>query len=321
MYSDDLRCSTNFRVGAVPPYNFGLTVRKPAGWSLLTPFEIFEENTLWSPVRISSGEMLGLKLKSVGTVKKPEVLCNIFSHQKLDVERKRNLSSLISWMLSLREDIRPFYALGRHDLLVKALVEDLYGMRRTRRPDIFPMLILAVTLQMAPIKRSDQMMNLLIKEYGEMVRFDHKQISYWPSPERIAAVSANELRERCKLGYRSQILKDIADIVSHGFPTLQALEKMSAEDARAKLMELKGVGEYSADIITPHPGFALDVWSSKIFSLLLFGKRAESPRNVISELKKLAEEKWGKWRGYVFTYVLNDIQNLSRRFNLKLTDL
>jgi 3-methyladenine DNA glycosylase/8-oxoguanine DNA glycosylase len=180
--------------------------------------------------------MLGLKLKSVGSVKKPEVLCSMFSHRKLDVDKKRNLSSLISWMLSLKEDIRPFYALGQHDLLVKALVEDLYGMRRTRRPDILPMVILAVTLQMAPIKRSDQMMNLLIKEYGETVRFDHKQVLYWPSPERIAAASVNELRERCKLGYRAPILKSIAETISNDFPTLGMLEKMSADDARATLM-------------------------------------------------------------------------------------
>ena len=182
-------------------------------------------------------------------------------------------------------------------------------------------MILAITLQMAPIKRSDQMMNLLIKEYGEKVAFDHKQISYWPSPERIAITQVSELRERCKLGYRAQILKGVAETVSHGFPTLQVLEKMSAQDARAKLMELKGVGEYSADMITPHPGFALDVWSSKIFSLLLLRKEPESPRDIISELKKLAEKRWGKWRGYVFTYVLNDLLNLSRRFNLNLTEL
>ncbi|HML02619.1 MAG TPA: hypothetical protein VK487_04505 [Candidatus Bathyarchaeia archaeon] len=321
MYSGDLRYSTNFRIKAVPPYDFCLTVHKPAGWSLLTPFEVFEERILWSPVRMPSGEMLGLKLKSEGPQEKPEVLCDIFSNERLDPNKKRELPGLISWMLGSKEDIRPFYAFAKHDSLIKALIEDLHGMRRTRRPDIFPMLILAVTLQMAPIKRSDQMMSLLIKEYGDKVTFDHKQISYWPSPERIARVPVSELRERCKLGYRAPILKGIVETISHGFPTLQALEKMSAQDARAKLMELKGIGEYSADIITPHPGFALDVWSSKIFSLLLLKKKPESPRSIISELKKLAEKRWGKWRGYVFTYVLNDIPNLSRRFNLNLTQL
>jgi N-glycosylase/DNA lyase len=224
-------------------------------------------------------------------------------------------------MLNLKEDIRQFYALAKHDPVVEVLVKDLYGMRITKRADIFPSLVLAVTLQMAPIRRSDQMMNLLIKEYGEGIRFDGREVLYWPSPETIAKADVRELEERCKLGYRAKTLKGIAETICNGFPTLRELEKMSAEEAKAKLMELKGIGEYSADIVSPHPGFALDVWSAKIFNMLLFGEEAESARSVIPKLKKIAADRWGKWRGYVFTYVLHDLNNLSRRFNLNLTEL
>ena len=317
----NLSFSIAFKLRAALPYDFPLTVHKPAGWSLLTPFEIFEDDILWTAMRTPSGETFGLKLTSAGTVKRPEVFCRVYSIKKLDTNKRRELLSTITWMLSLKEDIRQFYALAEHDLLVKSLVEDLYGMRRTKRPDIFPMLVLAVTLQMAPIRRSDQMMSLLIREYGEKIGFDGKEVLYWPSPNKIANAEIGELEEKCKLGYRAKFLKDIAQVVCKGFPTLRELEKMSAEEAKAKLMELNGIGEYSADIVSPHPGFALDVWSAKIFSLLLLGEEAESPRSIISKLKKIAEDRWGKWKGYVFTYVLNDLNNLSRRFNVNFADL
>jgi len=318
----DLSCSTAFKLRPIPPYDFSLTTHKPAGWSLLTPFEKFEGDTLWTGMRLDSGEMFGLKLRSEGTVDKPEIICTLFSRKELNVQKRRELSEVVAWMLGTNEDIREFYALAEHDPLVKALVEDLYGMRRTKQPDIFPRLILALTLQMAPIKRSDQMMNLLIREYGEKIRFDGKETSYWPSPERIAKADVRELEERCKLGYRAKTLKGIAQAICKVFPTLQELEKMSPAEAKAKLMELKGIGEYSADIVSPHhTEFALDVWSAKIFNQLLFGEEAESPRSIIPKLKKIAEDRWGKWRGYVFTYVLNDLNNLSRRFKLNLTEL
>ncbi|MFQ6081657.1 MAG: DNA-3-methyladenine glycosylase family protein [Candidatus Bathyarchaeia archaeon] len=317
----NLSFSTAFRLKAVPPYDFSLTVRKPAGWSLLTPFEIFESGTLWTAMGTPLRKMFGLKLRALGTVQKPEFSCEVYSHKKLGVRERKELKNTLTWMLNLEEDIRQFHALAERDPLVKALVKDLYGMRTTKRPDIFPRLILAVTLQMAPIRRSSQMMNLLIKEYGEKIGFDGKEILYWPSPERIAKADVRELEERCKLGYRAKSLKDIAESVSKGFPTIQQLERMSAEEAKAKLMELKGIGEYSADIVSPHPGFALDVWSAKIFSVLLFGEKAESPRGIIPNLKKAAEERWGRWRGYVFTYVLNDLDNLSRKYNFDLTEL
>jgi DNA-3-methyladenine glycosylase II len=321
MAVNNLSCSTILRLRAISPYDFALTVHKPAGWSLLTPFEVFEKGTLWTAMRVPSGKVFGLKLWSVGTVEKPEIRCKVYSHEKLGQSERRELSKTIMWMLNLNEDIRPFYRLGEHDSLVKVLVKDLYGMRNTRQPDIFARLILAVTLQMAPIARSDQMMDLLIREYGERVRFDGKEVLYWPSAERIASAGVKELEEKCKLGYRAKSLRGIAEVISRGFPSLQELERMSAKEAKAKLMELKGIGEYSADIVSPHPGFALDVWSAKIFNMLMFKEKVESPRDIIPALKKAAEDRWGKWRGYVFVYVLHDLKNLSVRFDFDLTQV
>ena len=321
MSMEDLTCSTILRLKPVPPYDFALTVHKPAGWSLLTPFEIFEKGVLWTAMRMPSGKVFGLKLRSLGTVEKPGISCETYCRRKLGSIERRELSKTVVWTLNLSEDISQFYALAQHDPLVKVLVKDLYGMRNTRQPDIFPRLILALTLQMAPISRSNQMMDLLIKEYGERVRFDEKELLYWPSPERIANTAVRELEKKCKLGYRAKSLRGIAEAVHEGFPSPQELEKMTDQEAKAKLMELKGIGEYSADIVSPHPGFALDVWSTKIFSLLILGKEAESPRSVIPNLKKMAEDRWGQWRGYVFIYVFHDLTNLSNRFKLELTRL
>jgi 3-methyladenine DNA glycosylase/8-oxoguanine DNA glycosylase len=318
---EDLPYSTSFRLRSVPPYDFSLTVRKPAGWSLLTPHEIFDRGTLWTAVRAHSGKIFGLKLRSLGTVKKPEMSCKIFSRNKLSTKEREEFSKMVTWMLGTEEDVREFYAIAQRDPLAKALAEDLYGMRVTKQPDIFQRLILALTLQMAPIRRSDQMMNLLIRNYGVEVRFDGRNMLYWPSAERVANMDVRELEQRCKLGYRAKTLKGIAESLCKGFPTTQELDKMSSEEAKARLMELKGIGEYSADIVSPHPGFAVDVWSAKIFGYLLFGKKPDSPRDIIPKIKEIALERWGRWRGYVFTYTLNDLNNLANRFNFNLAEL
>lgn len=311
--------STILRFKATPPYDFALTVHKPAGWSLMTPFEIYEKGILWTVMTTPSGKMYGLKLWSLGTVENPEITCKIYASQELDATEKTEVSETIAWVLNLREDIRAFYTMAKHDKLVKILMKDLYGMKSTRQPDIFPRLTLAVTLQMAPIARSNQMMNLLIREYGERVRFDGEEILYWPTPDKIANADVEELQRKCKLGYRAKSLKSIAQAIRNGFPTFQELERMPDKEAKAKLMELTGIGEYSTDIVSPHQGFALDVWSAKIFSLILLGKKTENPRSLIPELKKIAEERWGAWRGYVFIYVLHDLNNLSREFKMNLT--
>ncbi len=271
-------------------------------------------------MRLDPIGILGLKLWSEGTVQKPQVVCEVFSRHQVTPNKRLHVLDTLIWMLNIDEQINDFYALAKRDKLLKGLMNDRYGMRSTNRPDIFPRVILAITLQMAPVKRSQQMMDLLAKEYGETIEFDGKKVVYWPSPQKIGRVSVEELQKKCRLGYRAKILRGIARTLVKGFPQMHELYEMPTEEARGKIMELHGVGDYSEYIILQNVGFPIDSWSAKIFSLLLCGKQPESPREAIQRLKRLAEERWGKWRWYVFLYVLNDLENLSRRYRLDLEE-
>jgi 3-methyladenine DNA glycosylase/8-oxoguanine DNA glycosylase len=94
---------------------------------------------------------------------------------------------------------------------------------------------------------------------------------------------------------------------------------MESEEAKKKLLNLQGIGEYSAELVNPKTGFPIDVWSAKIFSVLFYGKIPDKPREAIPALKVDAEKRWGNWRGYAFVYVLNDLPKLSKRVGVDLT--
>ena len=47
-----LRHKQAFTLTIPEPFDFALTVAKPAGWPWSTPKEIFENNTLWTGVRV-----------------------------------------------------------------------------------------------------------------------------------------------------------------------------------------------------------------------------------------------------------------------------
>ena len=303
---------------AASPFNFELTVHKPAGWWWSTPNEIFKDGVLWTTARFDS-KLLGFKLSSKGTLRKTCVQCRVFAPERLSDEEKANVTSTVKRALRVEEELREFYALARKDMILRDVVKDLCGMRTVSWPDLLPALILAVTLQMAPMKRSNQMMDLLIENFGDTIRFDGKTIKYWPSPEKLSSSSVEDLKTKAKLGYRAANLQAIAKTLSDGFPTMQQLWEMPQEEAKKQLLSLRGIGDYSADIVVPGMGFPLDIWSAKIFHILLFGKETESPREAIPMLKRLAEERWGKWRGHVFAYVLNDLPRISKRIGSDLT--
>jgi DNA-3-methyladenine glycosylase II len=303
---------------AIPPYNFELTVRKPAGWWWSTPYEKNEKETVWTATRFDQS-LVGIKLQSIGTTTKPKVKCTFFSNTKRDRTEKEEMSQMMQRALRINEDLSPFYWLAKQDQILQPTIEDLYGMHTVAWPELFPALILAVTLQMAPMKRSNQMMDLLISSFGEKIRFDGQTISYWPSTKKIAHTPVEELELKAKLGYRAKNLVAIAEALEAGFPKMDELYAMEPVEAEEKLLELCGIGDYSAELIMPGMGFPLDVWSAKIFSVLFYGKVPDNPREVIPELKKAAENRWGRWKGYAFVYVLNDLPRLSKNVGVDLT--
>ncbi len=311
-----LKKEYSFKMEAIPPYSFELTVHKPAGWWWSTPHEVFEDNTLWTATRFRD-KLIGLKLESLGTLIDPKIRCTIFSDEEINDTEKSEITLRIKKALRTEENLEEFYKMARKDNILKDVIEDLYGMRTRGWQDLFPTLMLAVTLQMAPMKRSRQMMKLLIENFGDKFSFDEKTVLYWPSPQRITDVGIEELKAKAKLGYRAENLISIAETLTRGFPNMEELLEMSHQEAKKILLNLRGIGDYSSEIVVM--GFPLDIWSAKIFHVLFFGREPESPREVIQELKKIAEERWKMWKGYAFVYVLNDLPKISKRIKADLT--
>jgi 3-methyladenine DNA glycosylase/8-oxoguanine DNA glycosylase len=303
---------------AIAPYSFELTLRKPAGWYWSTPQEKCEKETCWSATRFN-GYLLGLKLQSTGTIQKPRINCTIYSQTKMKDSDKQTITQMLKRALKVEEDLSDFYKLSQKDSILQGVASDLYGMHTIGWPELFPALILAVSLQMAPMKRSNQMMDLLMTNFGDDACFDGKTIRYWPSAQTIADASVEELMRKAKLGYRAKNLKAIAATLLQDFPNMDELSALNPEDAKEKLLTLQGIGEYSAELVMPKTGFPLDVWSAKIFSVLFFGKVPVMPRDAIPALKVEAEQRWGNWSGYAFVYVLNDLPKLSQRIGVDLT--
>lgn len=195
-----LKKALELEFDGVPPYSFELTVKKPAGWDWLTPFEEFSKGTVWTGMRLFD-RPIGVKAWSVGTVEKPQVTAEVHSTWKMSNEEERAIEEKLVACLKFKEDIADFYKLAdRHELL-RQVKDDLYGMRDTPFPDVFSGSMLAVTLQMTSIKRSEEMREALYREFGERLGFDDRRVIVSPSPKKIAALDADELRRRCNLGW------------------------------------------------------------------------------------------------------------------------
>jgi 3-methyladenine DNA glycosylase/8-oxoguanine DNA glycosylase len=189
-------------------------------------------------------------------------------------------------------------------------------MRVGRLENLFGRVILAITLQMAPLKRSESMMTKLLEEYGTRIAFDGREVVLWPRASDIAKLDPVELRKKANLGYRAErLVKSARYLVDHPM-SLRVLHSTPEAEATKSVMAIPGIGRYSAGLIIGRSSVPVDVWSVVIMSELLLGRAPKNPREEINEVTRAVNERWGMWSWMAFVYILNDLPKLARMYKL-----
>jgi DNA-3-methyladenine glycosylase II len=308
----------SYQAKPAAPYCFTLTVQKPAGWPLFSPFEVFENKILWSALHLN-GKLIGVKLRSIGQTNRPLLAIDVYTGRRASLTERCVVMEELNDLLGANENLSPFYAFARNDPILKHVIEDLYGMHDTFSNSLFARATLAILLQMTSIKRSNQMMSCLITNYGQTAEFDGKRIPVWPTHKRISKFTPLQLARTCKLGYRAKLLVNLAKtMTTSGGPTFMELRALKRGEAKRRLMDLPGIGDYSADIVNRPGGFPIDVWSAAIFGKLFYGKEPENNREAVENVKAEGIRRWGEWSWMAFFYVVQDLEGLSRRLNTTL---
>ncbi|MFB0563639.1 MAG: hypothetical protein ACETWM_20765 [Candidatus Lokiarchaeia archaeon] len=294
----------SFIIRVREPFSFSLTVKKPAGWNWITPYEMVEQNRFWSTLRLKDEKLLGIKLIQ----RKNEVEAIIYSDIEITKEQANEVFNILKIGLGADVDLNAFYKIAKEDNVLKLLIQDLYGMKPYFANSVFERALLAICLQMAPIKRSYEMLDCIIDNYAEYLSFDGKTLKHWPSPNRLRNVTEKELKEKCKLGYRAKFINELSRF--NQIPNIIDLWEKPTDEAIKELIKLPGIGKYSAGVILTKNTFPIDVWSSSIFHKLFFGKAPDKPREVIEKVIEEAEKRYKKWKWEAFAYVLNALSRL-----------
>ena len=293
------------------PFHFERTVAKPAGWHWSTPEEHFSDGVLWSGITINNTPF-GLKLSAIRNT----VHVTYFCLEPLSPAEIDELQSVVRYGLGADEDLAGFYRFAADDPVLSKAVHDLHGMRTGLLEDLFGGVILAILLQMAPMARSTWMMTALLQHFGTRLDFDKQTVILWPTPGAIAGLPVEELKSRAKLGYRAERLVRAAHYLLENPLSLIELSRMPEDEAIRQLTRIPGIGLYSAGIILGHTSLPLDTWSVVILSELFLRQTPERPREEIDRVAAELTRRWGKWRWFAFVYVLNDLDNLAKRYPL-----
>jgi N-glycosylase/DNA lyase len=184
----------------------------------------------------------------------------------------------LSDYLGLNEDHAAQLATFPDDEPMRVAVAHCRGLRLLRQEpwECLASFILSSTKQIVQIR---QCVELLCERYGEPVvgPLETKRLFRFPAAERLSRLSEMELRE-CKMGFRAKYLLDAACRVSCGELKLDLLSNLPLDEARARLMQVHGVGRKIADCVLLFSlgfdeAFPIDVWVERALRELYFPKR------------------------------------------------
>jgi len=298
------------------PFNFRFTVWKPSHF--VSPLEIFDKNRdVCYRTFIINGKPIGIKLSKSGWT---GIKAEVYSKKTLTKEQKAALTEKLRWSYGLDEELNQFDKLARKDKLLKPTLKLLKGTRNSCPHTIFEILCISLVLQNTNVKRSQNMLNALLNNYGTKIKFSGREMYSFFTPEKINKISEEELREKCRLGYRAKFLKSIAENFSN--PDIESKVKtLSYEEAREYLMKIKGIGPYSATIAIVEylrfPNYmVLDIWSNKVFSKLFFKHENSNPDRI----QKEASRRWGEYKGLAASYLMEYLyykEKVNSRGNVK----
>lgn len=168
---------------------------------------------------------------------------------------------------------------------------------RILRQDFFEALISFIISQRSSIPKIKTCVEKLCRLYGNEISFDGKAYYAFPTPERIASLSEEEVRA-LGVGYRAPYILKAAKAVADGEIDGNILEALDTPTAREKLLSLYGVGDKVCDCVLlfslgKYDLFPADVWIKRVMEEEFRSKDA----------KKSGESQFGLYSGFAQQYL------------------
>ena len=296
------------------PFHFDGTFHKPSHFP--DKLSDWESGKYWQAIRIGK-KLFGIKIEDKGKIQQPEIKVSIFYNRNINNGAIENIKQELIWRFHLDSNLKEFNKLAIRDKRFYPIFKKWLGMRNSSSENLYGLLIIAIVLQNATIRRTVQMINALLNNYGTRVLFDNKEIFAIWLPEDLEHVSEQELRD-LKIGYRAKFIKRLSQDFTEDKISEQELRNLDQESANKELMKLYGVGPETARILLFEVCHQYDTfdhiapWQQKIYSQLFYNKPLVSLEKIRDDIKN----QYGKYSMLAVHYIWEDV--FWRRKNEKI---
>jgi DNA-3-methyladenine glycosylase II len=244
MIGDRLRISLR----PSPPFDFALTARVLRRSTRNVIDRVDDDGTWTRVVPLSRGPALLRGSQHGARV--------AFDATPAGAEDGRAIEILVRRLFSLDSDLAPFWRRVRREPRFAALARRCPGLRPQRFPTLFEALANGICCQQLSLASGLTRLGRLAERFGPRTP-DGARVGS-PDPERVANAPLSALRQAGLSARRAAELRELARLPLDRFEA--ELTSLSDAEARTRLLELPGIGPWTADYVLLRGLGRLDVF-------------------------------------------------------------
>ncbi len=284
-----------------PPFDFARSLEFLGAFQPTAGEQSLAERALAKAV-IIDGQTIVFRVTSSGEVEAPRVNYTLFSDRPIGADMACAAADRVAFFLSLKDDLCPFYALARDDLVFAPIVDRLYGYHQVKFLTPFENACWAILSQRNTMPIARRLKQALVERFGTHLEVDGVCYDAFPEAARLAEADPADLLAILPTLRRDAYLAAVARAFSVADEAW--LRSAPYAEVAAWLRAIDGIGPWSASFVLLRGLGRTEQLPVGEKRLAAAAGRLYNGGPPLSEaaLSRLAE-RYGPWQGYWAHYL------------------
>lgn len=222
----------------------------------------------------------------------------LFSECKVPDDVKKAVVARIAFYLSLDDDLKPFYAIGKKDPDFAPIIDRLYGMHHVKFLTLAEIACWSILTQHTAIPVARKMKDALVEAYGGSIEVDGQMYRAFPDFERLRKVSTNEfaaITGEKRARYLVGLVETLSQVDENW------LRSIPYAEAEAWLRRIPGIGAWSAGFILLRGLGRMESMLLDLKPFLRIVPKVYGPGTSMAEIGQRYGRYFGYWGVYMRT--------------------
>jgi DNA-3-methyladenine glycosylase II len=280
---------------AKEPFDLGQSIGFLTGFRPMADDQETNRNVITKALMIE-GQTIVFRLEGRGASSQMD--CTLFSKESISPKLKETAMKGVSFFLSLEDDLEPFYAIVKeHDPQFMPVVREMFGLHHVKFPSVLECAVWSILAQHSPMALSRKQKVAITERFGDSVKVEGKVHWAFPDHVRLAEAGFEEVAKVINNRRKAEYLVSLLN----AYPELDQdqLMRMNFEQAKQRLMQIKGIGEWSSHFILSRGMGRMESLPSNLKKEIPRASEVYDPPMTVDRIKGI----YGKWVGYWLLYL------------------